>query len=116
MSLLDSLTIFGKYLLVNAQKIAAGEADFATIAANLDPTSSDWDKILRKDRNDTTQHSLGVGGDLTVEGSLGGRDFVHGMDGAGWRLWLENELANLELDNLTAVSYTHLTLPTKRIV
>lgn len=101
MSLLDSLTIFGKYLLVNAQKIAAGEADFATLAANLDPKSSDWDKILRKDRNDTTQHSLGVGGDLTVEGSLGGKDFVHGMDGAGWRLWLQNELANLELDNLT---------------
>ena len=101
MSLLDSLTLFGKYLLVNAQKISAGEADLATLAKNLDPKSTDWNRILRKDRNDATEHNLGVGGDLTVGGSLGSNDFVHGMDGAGWRMWLENELANLEVDNLS---------------
>lgn len=101
MSLLDSLTMFGKYLLVNADKISAGEADLAELAKKLDPKSEDWNRILRKDRNDATEHSLGVGGDLTVGGSLGSRDFVHGVDGFGWRLWLEKELANLEVDNLT---------------
>lgn len=101
MSLLNSLTLFGKYLLVNAQKISAGEADLATIAKNLDPKSSDWSKILRKDHDDATEHNLGVGGDLTVGGNLGSNNFVHGIDGAGWRMWLENELSNLELDNLS---------------
>lgn len=101
MSLLDALSLFGKYLLVNAQKISAGEADMATLAKKLDPTSKDWGRILRKDRNDATAYDLTVGGDLTVSGNLGKGDFVSGMDGTGWRLWMKNELANLELDSLT---------------
>lgn len=101
MSLLNALTLFGKYLLVNAQKISAGEADMATLAKKLDPTSEDWGRILRKDRNDATAYDLTVGGDLTVSGNLGKGDFVSGMDGTGWRLWMKNELANLELDTLT---------------
>lgn len=101
MSLLNALSLFGKYLLVNAQKISAGEADMATLAKKLDPTSEDWDRILRKDRNDATAYDLTVGGDLTVSGNLGKGDFVSGMDGTGWRLWMKNELANLELDSLT---------------
>lgn len=101
MSLLNALSLFGKYLLVNAQKISAGEADMATLAKKLDPTSKDWGRILRKDRNDATAYDLTVGGDLTVSGNLGKGDFVSGMDGTGWRLWMKNELANLELDSLT---------------
>lgn len=101
MSLLESLTLFGKYLLVNSQKISAGEADYAELAKNLDPKSDDWNKILRKDIDDRTDHSLGVGGNLTVGGYLDNGDFIHGMDGRGWRIWLENQLANMELDNLT---------------
>ena len=101
MSLLNALSLFGKYLLVNAQKISAGEADMATLAKKLDPTSEDWRRILRKDRNDATAYDLTIGGDLTVEGNLGKGDFVSGMDGTGWRLWMKNELANLELDSLT---------------
>ena len=101
MSLLDSLTLFGKYLLINAQKISAGEADLATLAKNLDPHSDDWSRILRKDRDDATDHSLAVGGDLSVGGSLGSKDFISGFDGTGWRMWLEEKLANLELDNLS---------------
>lgn len=101
MSLLNALSLFGKYLLVNAQKISAGEADMATLAKKLDPTSEDWGRILRKDRNDATAYDLTVGGDLTVSGNLGKGDFVSGMDGTGWRLWMKNELANLELDSLT---------------
>ena len=101
MSLLNALSLFGKYLLVNAQKISAGEADMATLAKKLDPTSEDWDRILRKDRNDATDYDLTVGGDLTLSGNLGKDDFVSGMDGTGWRLWMKNELANLELDSLT---------------
>lgn len=42
-----------------------------------------------------------VGGDLTLSGNLGKGGFVSGMDGTGWRLWMKNELANLELDSLT---------------
>lgn len=101
MSLLNALSLFGKYLLVNAQKISAGEADMAILAKKLDPTSEDWRRILRKDRNDATAYDLTIGGDLTVEGNLGKGDFVSGMDGTGWRLWMKNELANLELDSLT---------------
>lgn len=101
MSLLNALSLFGKHLLVNAQKISAGEADMATLAKKLDPTSEDWRRILRKDRNDATAYDLTIGGDLTVEGNLGKGDFVSGMDGTGWRLWMKNELANLELDSLT---------------
>lgn len=101
MSLLNALSLFGKYLLVNAQKISAGEADMATLAKKLDPTSEDWDRILRKDRNEATAYDLTVGGDLTLSGNLGKGDFVSGMDGTGWRLWMKNELANLELDSLT---------------
>lgn len=101
MSLLNALSLFGKYLLVNAQKISAGEADMATLAKKLDPTSEDWGRILRKDRNDATAYDLTVGGDLTVSGNLGKGDFVSGMDGTGWRLWMKNELTNLELDSLT---------------
>lgn len=101
MSLLNALSLFGKYLLVNAQKISAGEADMATLAKKLDPTSEDWSRILRKDRNDATAYDLTIGGDLTVEGNLGNDNFVPGMDGTGWRLWMKKELANLELDTLT---------------
>ena len=101
MSLLNALSLFGKYLLVNTQKISAGEADMATLAKKLDPTSEDWDRILRKDRNDATAYDLTVGGDLTVSGNLGQGNFVSGMDGTGWLLWMKNELANLELDSLT---------------
>lgn len=101
MSLLNALSLFGKYLLVNAQKISAGEADMATLAKKLDPTSEDWGRILRKDRNDATAYDLTVGGDLTVSGNLGQGNFVSGMDGTGWLLWMKNELANLELDSLT---------------
>lgn len=101
MSLLNALSLFGKYLLVNAQKISAGEADMATLAKKLDPTSEDWRRILRKDRNDATAYDLTIGGDLTVEGNLGNDNFVPGMDGTGWRLWMKKELANLELDTLT---------------
>ena len=101
MSLLNALSLFGKYLLVNAQKISAGEADMATLAKKLDPTSEDWDRILRKDRNEATAYDLTVGGDLTLSGNLGNDNFVPGMDGTGWRLWMKNELANLELDSLT---------------
>ncbi|WP_454897717.1 hypothetical protein [Alloprevotella tannerae] len=101
MSLLNALSLFGKYLLVNAQKISAGEADMATLAKKLDPTSKDWGRILRKDRNEATAYDLTVGGDLTLSGNLGNDNFVPGMDGTGWRLWMKNELANLELDSLT---------------
>lgn len=82
MSLLESFTLFGKYLLINSQKISAGEADHADSAKNLDEKSDDWDKILRKDIDDYTAYSLGVGGLLTAEkGTQFGKVFVPGIAG-----------------------------------
>lgn len=89
-SVLDALNRFGKYLLLGTEKIAAGMADKATIANNLAPKSTDWDAILRKDRNDSTSHDLTIGGNLTVHGSLGSNAFSEGIGGAGWRLWLDH--------------------------
>ena len=51
-SVLASLEFFGRYLLSNAQKIYAG---FADEAGKLSDDSPDWNKILRKDIDDTAQ-------------------------------------------------------------
>ena len=46
------------------QKVKAGHAD---IAHDLDPDSPANERYLRKDQDDRTEHSLGVGGKLTVD-------------------------------------------------
>ena len=48
------------------QKVKAGHAD---IAHDLDPDSPANERYIRKDQDDRTEHSLGVGGDLKVDGA-----------------------------------------------
>lgn len=48
------------------QKVKAGHAD---IAHDLDPDSPANERYLRKDQDDRTEHSLGVGGDLIIDGA-----------------------------------------------
>lgn len=112
MSLLESFTLFGKYLLINSQKISAGEADHADSAKNLDEKSDDWDKILRKDIDDYTAYSLGVGGLLTAEkGTQFGKVFVPGIAGGiGGKIDGEGngELKSLRVrEFLEATEYRH---------
>ncbi len=112
MSLLESFTLFGKYLLINSQKISAGEADHADSAKNLDEKSDDWDKILRKDIDDYTAYSLGVGGLLTAEkGTQFGKVFVPGIAGGiGGKIDGEGngELKTLRVrEFLEATEYRH---------
>ena len=112
MSLLESFTLFGKYLLINSQKISAGEADHADSAKNLDEKSYDWDKILRKDIDDYTAYSLGVGGLLTAEkGTQFGKVFVPGIAGGiGGKIDGEGngELKSLRVrEFLEATEYRH---------
>ena len=112
MSLLESFTLFGKYLLINSQKISAGEADHADYAKNLDEKSDDWDKILRKDIDDYTAYSLGVGGLLTAEkGTQFGKVFVPGIAGGiGGKIDGEGngELKSLRVrEFLEATEYRH---------
>ena len=54
MSVLNALTRIGMYLYLNAQKISAGYADKAGTADALSDNSIDWDKVLRKDQEDST--------------------------------------------------------------
>ena len=49
------------------RKANAGHAD---IAHDLDPDSPANERYLRKDQDDRTEHSLGVGGDLTIHGAV----------------------------------------------
>ena len=58
---LDALTQMGRYLLLNAKKIAAGQADAADMAKALDEKSADWHKILRKDIPDDPINEAGFG-------------------------------------------------------
>ena len=54
MSVLNALTRIGMYLYLNAQKISAGYADKAGTADALSDNSIDWNKVLRKDQEDST--------------------------------------------------------------
>lgn len=78
-SLLESMTKFGNYLLIGAKKISAGLADVATKALGLDPKSSDWDKILRKDTPDTAREVIVFLKGLTAKA----KSFFHDISNDG---------------------------------
>lgn len=72
---LDALTQMGRYLLLNAKKIAAGQADAADMAKALDEKSADWHKILRKDIPDVANALLTLMEGLKVDKLLESVDF-----------------------------------------
>ena len=65
----------GRYLLLNAKKIAAGQADAADMAKALDAKSADWQKILRKDIPDVVDALLTLAEGLKVDKLLESVDF-----------------------------------------
>ena len=65
----------GRYLLLNAKKIAAGQADAADMAKALDAKSADWQKILRKDIPDVADALLTLVEGLKVDKLLESVDF-----------------------------------------
>jgi hypothetical protein len=104
----------------------ATEAEHAATARDVDEDSPAYDRWLRKDRKDETDYALGLKGgatfgsydgqgtggridaagvgDLTrlvVRELMGSADFVDGLTGSGWRVWLENKLSHLTVDRLT---------------
>lgn len=96
-SLLESMTKFGNYLLIGAKKISAGLADVATKALGLDPKSSDWDKILRKDTPDTAREVIRFLKGIAL-GEENGRYYLDG-DGFG-------RLYRLVVSSVTSSRYT----------
>lgn len=72
---LDALSQMGRYLLLNAKKIAAGQADAADMAKALDAKSADWQKILRKDIPDVADALLTLAEGLKVDKLLESVDF-----------------------------------------
>ncbi|RKW64241.1 MAG: hypothetical protein D8H98_00060, partial [Prevotella sp.] len=72
---LDALSQMGRYLLLNAKKIAAGQADAADMAKALDAKSADWQKILRKDIPDVADALLTLVEGLKVDKLLESVDF-----------------------------------------
>ena len=72
---LDALSQMGRYLLLNAKKIAAGQADAADMAKVLDAKSADWQKILRKDIPDVADALLTLAEGLKVDKLLESVDF-----------------------------------------
>jgi len=72
---LDALSQMGQYLLLNAKKIAAGQADVADTAKALEEKSADWQKILRKDIPDVADALLTLAEGLKVDKLLESVDF-----------------------------------------
>ena len=72
---LDALSQMGRYLLLNAKKIAAGQADAADMAKVLDAKSADWQKILRKDIPDVADALLTLAEGMKVDKLLESVDF-----------------------------------------
>lgn len=72
---LDALSQMGQYLLLNAKKIAAGQADVAHTAKALEEKSADWQKILRKDIPDVANGLLTLAEGLKVDKLLESVDF-----------------------------------------
>jgi hypothetical protein len=108
------------------QAARATEAEHAATATDVDEDSPAYDRWLRKDRKDETRYALGLkggatfgaydgqgtggridaagAGDLTrmvVRELMGSADFVDGLTGSGWRVWLEEKLSHLTVDRLT---------------
>lgn len=88
-SLLDGLYILDDYLTLYGDKIKAGYSD---VAGDLAADSPAFSKVLRKDRNDSTPYSLGVGGsldvgrDIVAHGNADFGGFAEGSAGAGiWK-------------------------------
>lgn len=72
---LDALSQMGQYLLLNAKKIVAGQADVADTAKALEEKSADWQKILRKDIPDVANGLLTLMEGLKVDKLLESVDF-----------------------------------------
>jgi hypothetical protein len=51
MSILNALNRMGSYLTLDAQKVSAGLADISEVARLLDEKSTDWQKIVRTDKD-----------------------------------------------------------------
>lgn len=77
-SVLDSLSFMGEYLLYHAKKIKAGFSDLSEKAGSLKQDSEDWDKILRKDKEDLAQALI-----TFVSGLRVGTEKSYGIDGSG---------------------------------
>lgn len=101
LTLLNQIATFGRYLTVGAQKIYAALADKATEADKLNPESTDWAKILRKDCSQTMLYPLTLENELVVGTLLRSPDFLSGTIGRGFRLRRYNGKAELELDRLS---------------
>ena len=121
-SLLETLSRFGDYLLLGAKKIAAGSADVARKALGLDETSQEWKKILRKDVPDEAKHlirfleGIAIGREedrffLDANGfaklyrlilsSVTSSRYVSGDEGIGYSMWEDADgTGNLTIDNL----------------
>ncbi|MDD7461541.1 MAG: hypothetical protein PUK67_03575 [Prevotellaceae bacterium] len=84
MSVLDSLSFMGEYLLHHAQKIKAGWADLAQQTQALTPNSKDWTKILRKDQKDAAAYLISF-----LEGLKVGQQGLYGINKGGEALLKE---------------------------
>ena len=111
MSVLQALNRIGDYLTLDAQKISAGLADVAVSAQSLAPESTDWDKIVRTDKDtlvravitflkgiyvaggrgidkDGTANLLDLFSRYVTAESLKSRDFRTGLtDGSGFGIY-----------------------------
>ena len=66
--------------------------------------------------NNNFQGAFKVQGTMASSPSYNPNSFVHGIDKKYWNELISNEKKPLNNKSIAAVSYTHLTLPTKRIV
>ena len=100
LSLLNQIALYGRYLTVDAEKIAAALADRATEADNLRTDSTDWAKILRRDQDQTMPFNLTTEKELLLAGLLRTPNFQAGTLGTGARLATLGGKTELELDRL----------------
>lgn len=100
-SLLDSLSRIGQYLLFNTKKIASGLADLATEAEKLTTDSPEWKKLLRKDIPDEARELIKFLKGIITD-SIHDFGFEHGVKGFG--MWIdENGRSHVQVDFFEAL-------------